>query len=139
EDALNELERASLLDRVSETRYSQHSLLRAYARALLNEAGEMDAAFDRYADDVIERITTKFNKLPPEAWEASVGQDIPHVLYVGDELHRRYTTPTPDERLEDRALSFSYNITQFLYLRREVRRIEWLEMGMAISRHRSDV
>src|SRR5690606_10388495 len=140
EEALNELERASLLDRASETRYSQHSLLRAYARALLNKAGEMDAAFDRYADDVIERITTKFDQLPPEAWEAAIGQDIPHVLYVGDELHRRYTTaPTPDERLEDRALSFSYNITRFLNLRREVRRIEWLEMGLAISRRRKDV
>ncbi|MBN1965546.1 MAG: TIR domain-containing protein, partial [Anaerolineae bacterium] len=61
-DALNDLERAGLLEALTpgpspsgrgETRYSQHGLLRAYACALLRREGELDDAqrrhFEHYA------------------------------------------------------------------------------------------
>jgi hypothetical protein len=52
-DQADRLRLLSLLD-VDASGYRQHPLLRAYARALLERENEADAAFDRYADHIIE-------------------------------------------------------------------------------------
>ena len=52
---LNVLVNLALAERDSAGRYSQHSLLRAYARALLREAGELESAAARHFDYYLTR------------------------------------------------------------------------------------
>jgi hypothetical protein len=68
--------------------YQQHRLLRAYARALARAHGDLDAAFDRYAEHIIQ-VAEAFETLPPEAW-GQLEADVPHVLAVGDTLYQQY-------------------------------------------------
>jgi hypothetical protein len=53
---LNVLVNLALAERDAAGRYSQHSLLRAYARALLREAGELQAAAARHAEHYLARM-----------------------------------------------------------------------------------
>ncbi|PJF34904.1 MAG: hypothetical protein CUN49_13270, partial [Candidatus Thermofonsia Clade 1 bacterium] len=54
EDGLNRLVRLGLVER-SRGRYSQHSLLRAYARALLRQAGQLETVAKRHFDHYLTR------------------------------------------------------------------------------------
>ena len=79
-----------MLDNVPRThdddtpRYTQHALLRAYARALLEQHGETAAAFNRYADHIIT-VAKQFWTLPLEQW-IQLEPDFPHIDWVGDAL-----------------------------------------------------
>ncbi len=57
--------------------YRQHPLLRAYARALLNDAGESSTTFDRYAG-FMTQLAGLFVNRPPEEWK-SVNDYLPHL------------------------------------------------------------
>jgi tetratricopeptide (TPR) repeat protein len=156
----NDLRLLSLLD-MDDSGYRQHGLLRAYARALLEKEDETAAAFNRYADHTIQ-IAAQFKTLPPEDW-AQLDPHLPHIHAVGDELVKRFNhavgepefgrglarqtqgkarlapTATDDDddpatALTHRTENFANNITRYLANRREVRRLEWLEMGLAASR-----
>jgi tetratricopeptide (TPR) repeat protein len=116
--------------------YTQHRLLRAYAHGLAREADELDAAFNRYADAVIE-IAAQFRALPPEEWGVLEG-DVPHVQAIGDRLVELYKVTPDDADLQARASNFATNITQYLAMRREVRRLQWLEMGLVASGRQED-
>lgn len=136
EDALNILIQKGLLIR-EESRFSQHNLLRAYTRALLTRAGELEAYFDRYADWVIE-LSEGFDEFPPEHWH-TFELESPHILYIGDMLQECYSANNhPAPELEDRAFRFILNARIYLARRREIRRIEWLDVGLAIVRQRTD-
>jgi tetratricopeptide (TPR) repeat protein len=52
---LNVLVNLALAERDAAGRYSQHSLLRAYARALLREAGELETAAERHFEHYLAR------------------------------------------------------------------------------------
>jgi tetratricopeptide (TPR) repeat protein len=112
--------------------YRTHPLLRAYAGALLNDATERDEVFARYAEHMIP-LAEQFHSLPPEEW-ARLTPLLPHVHAVGDELARCARTTEVATQVTERALRFASNITPYLAARREVRRIEWLEMGVTASR-----
>lgn len=116
--------------------HTQHRLLRAYARGLAREADELDSAFKRYADTVIE-TAEQFVTLPPENWGV-LEADLPHVQVVGDTLVEMYKAIPDDADLQARASNFAFQSYPYLNYRREVRRIEWLEMGLAASRAQSE-
>jgi len=116
--------------------YTQHRLLRAYARGLAREANELDADFNRYADVVIE-IAEKFDELPPEEWGA-LEADLPHVQVVGDTLVQMHKTVPDDTDLQTRVSNFTINITQYLANRREVHKVDWLKIGQDINRIRGN-
>ncbi|MBI5670236.1 MAG: TIR domain-containing protein, partial [Chloroflexi bacterium] len=117
-------------------RYGQHRLLRAYAWALLERAGESDAVFTRCAEHFIT-LAEGFNTLPPEAWGA-LEQDALNLQAVGDELVRQWRAGNPTPELADRCGRFASNITRYLANRREVRRLDWLEIGLEASRRAAD-
>jgi tetratricopeptide (TPR) repeat protein len=112
--------------------YNQHRLLRAYARGLAREQGELDGVFGRYADKVIA-VAEQFNSLPPENWSVLEG-DLPHVTVVGDELVERWKAVPEDSKLQKQALGFGLNTHHYLSLRREVQRLGWLEMALESSK-----
>jgi tetratricopeptide (TPR) repeat protein len=121
---------ADLVQTATEGRYQQHRLLHAYARALLHREGEYEAAFGRYADWVIA-FSQQFDELPPEQWSV-LELDLPHVHEVGDGLVER---TAGDASTWQRSLDFAYSITRYLAHRRQVRRLDWLEMGLNAARH----
>lgn len=122
---LEELLDADLVQSATEGRYQQHRLLHAYARALLHREGEYDDAFGRYVDWVIA-FSQQFKTLPPEKW-GGLEPDLPHVHEVGDALVKLCGS---DETYLERGLDFATNVSWYLFRRRQVRRLEWLELGL---------
>jgi tetratricopeptide (TPR) repeat protein len=132
---------ASLLDWEQESgRYSQHPVLRTYARALLNAAGEMLTIFRRYADWVIE-ASEAFRQLPLEQW-SQLDPLIPHVTEVGDALVDHFA-----EMLPERLAAFGWNVQPFVNKRlmmietprgREARGLRWLEAALVVFRQNGD-
>ncbi|HUN05140.1 MAG TPA: tetratricopeptide repeat protein [Aggregatilineales bacterium] len=120
---------ASLLSDAGNERYDHHALLRAHARARMRKEGEADGAFDRYADYVIV-FSEQFSTLPPEEW-GILEPDLSHVNEVGDELVN--LTSKDDGELQ-RGLAFAMNARHYLVRRRQLRRLEWLEMGLKAVR-----
>jgi tetratricopeptide (TPR) repeat protein len=140
--ALNELVRAGLLQRAADSRYSQHGLLRAYARALLDTVAETEDTFGRYADFVIEQ-SEQFDKLPLEQW-GQLDPLLPHVQEVGDELVRQWQAvdaANADEIMLKRCGEFAVKVRNYVLERpqmihiegkSELRGLRWLEMGLAV-------
>jgi len=132
--------------------HSQHSVLRAYARALLKQnEGEYRAATAAYQDGVI-RLAEPFKTLPPEDW-ITQGLEAyrPHLLEVGASLIRETGLSYPADgqgepaftaevapEVAERALAFARNTYTYLFQRREVREAGWLWLGLAAARHLSD-
>ncbi|MBX3082405.1 MAG: tetratricopeptide repeat protein [Anaerolineae bacterium] len=137
---LNALRLASLLesDPSSKGWYRQHRLLRAYALALLKNADEAEPVFAHYADHT-NGIAANFNDLPPDQW-GKLTSYLPHIRSVGSTLVTKTQTITPDtdEALLRQAQRFAYNMTWYLYHRREDRHIEWSEMGLRVSKALKD-
>jgi tetratricopeptide (TPR) repeat protein len=127
--ALKELVRKGLINAEVDNRYSQHGLLRTYAAALLQEASETETTFRRYAE-TMTKIAEKFDELPPEEW-TQLDNDIPHIQHVGDTLAALYES---NDNLNELALQFAYNTTNYVSRRPEIHRLNWLEMGLAVSR-----
>ncbi|HEX2913540.1 MAG TPA: tetratricopeptide repeat protein [Chloroflexia bacterium] len=117
--------------------YRQHPLLQSYARALLKaDRQEYEEISTRY-EDFIVTITEDFQDLPPEEW-GQLTPYLPHIEALGASLVERSGPGQADESLLRRALLFAGNTSRYLSRRREVRRDEWLEMGLTISRHLQD-
>ena len=145
---LNELTARSLLIPAQDSdRWTLHALIHAAARVLLRQAGEVDTAFDRYADHVIS-IAEQFRELPLEEWH-TLTPDLPHIHVVGDALveHWQAAQDAPDEALTARALQFAVNVKNYVFNRpqmvdtpqgRERLGLRWLEMGLDISRQADD-
>lgn len=129
EDAIGVLVGASLLTPDSDDRYTQHPLLRAYARALLDTAGETDTVFLRYAAYFTEQAE-QFDTLQPEHWRDTIERDVLHVLAVGDELVERQEK----SEFQTLGLEFATNTHRFVSARMEYQRRAWLEMGLVLSR-----
>jgi len=115
-------------------RYTQHALLRAYARALLEQHDETAAAFNRYADHIIT-VAEQFITLPLEQW-TQLEPDFPHIDWVGDQLAQQ---SPPTERMG----AFAVNVTGYIHRRplaiqragvTTLRGLNWLEGGLAFNR-----
>ncbi len=112
--------------------YRQHPLLQSYAMGLLKVDPTQTAVRYRYENHVIE-FTAKFNQLPPEEW-GQLTPYLPHVHTVGLGLTAQVAEGTPSDELARRALQFAINTRRYLDKRREVRQLDWLEMGLTLSR-----
>jgi tetratricopeptide (TPR) repeat protein len=122
--------------------YRQHPLLRAYARALLSEADETEAAIARYADHVIDQAN-QFRTLNLEEW-GQLDPLLPHVEVVGDELATALPdTPDPAAPLTRRVCDFASRVYHYVYLRPQavttpdgpsLRGLNWLLAGLSAAR-----
>jgi tetratricopeptide (TPR) repeat protein len=122
--------------------YQQHPLLRAYARALLNQRQqESSQAAERYSEYIVD-VTSQFNTLPLGDWNR-LEPYVPHFEEIGSSLivstQRELNNQKTDGKILQRALSFALNTSQLLSNRREIRHVDWLEMGLSISRNRMDL
>jgi len=131
-DALLELTRYALLTQ-ADGRHDQHALLRAHARARMTET-ERAEAFDRYATYYTAQAA-QFDQLPPEDWGV-LDADLPDIHHLGDTLVKLCAS---DETYLEQGLGFSSNITRYLFNRRQVRRLDWLEMGLQAARQLAGV
>ena len=105
----------------------------ALARAVVGkrlDAAEYEALFERYADVYIER-SEQFLSLLPQEW-GKAAADIEDITALGDALVKRTATGTTGDL--QRAYGFAYRIVSYLARRREVRRTEWIEMGLNAAR-----
>jgi tetratricopeptide (TPR) repeat protein len=115
-------------------RYTQHALLRAYARALLEQHGETAAAFNRYADHIITVARTVRSPCP---------------LNSGHSLNPTSPTSTgwginlPSNPPTERMGAFAVNVTGYIHRRplaiqragvTTLRGLNWLEGGLAFDR-----
>jgi hypothetical protein len=82
EDVLTNLKRRALVVASDNQRYAQHSLLRDYARALLEEEGETAAAFNRVCRPHHHVRRTTSTPCPSEQW-TQLEPDFPHIDWVG--------------------------------------------------------
>ena len=125
------LERDDDLSTGETTWYSQHPLLRAYARALLKQYDELSTAQDAYTDAIIS-ISQKFVewKDQPEKWGVLTPY-FSHINAVGDDLVKRYGAG--DESQAGRVVGFAGNIYPYLFRRREhavARGETWFRAGI---------
>ena len=141
EEALEPLYLLGLLDEVGQGEgygegwYQMHPLLQAYARALLSQdTAEYSAVLVRYQEQVID-LAEQFKELPPEEWD-QLNPYLPHILAVGDRLveQTQAIKTVKDKKLLRQALAFALNTITYLYVRQDMQRDKWLEMGLAISR-----
>lgn len=88
QDALNRFVDSALLYRSDDNQWIQHSILRAYALALLK--AEEDEVFCRY----VKFITTisNFLELSQHRWDAVLGQYYLHIDYMGNKLLSSYVS-----------------------------------------------
>jgi len=119
--------------------YRQHPLLRSYALGLLTQAGEAEDTFACYADQLIS-IARKFTELPPEQW-GELTSYLVHIQSVGAGLVARTQAGTSsiESTLLKRAQLFAIYTRPCLSNHREVRQIDWTEMGLTVSRQLEDV
>jgi tetratricopeptide (TPR) repeat protein len=137
-DELADTLRLLSLIQVDGTGYRQHPLLRSYALALLRKANEIETTFAHYADQIIANAS-KFDVLPLEQW-GELTPYLPHIHNVGDELVARTANPaTLSDVMLKRAQVFAVNTSRYLANRREVRQVDWIEMGLRVSRQLRDV
>ncbi|MCA9885753.1 MAG: TIR domain-containing protein, partial [Anaerolineae bacterium] len=139
DDALTQLVRRGLLRREAGQQYSQHGLLRAYAAALLDDAGDSEAILRLYAQNMTN-VAQQFDKLPVEEW-VKLDTVIAHIHRVGDELAQRVLADDTYADWLDLASQFSWVTLRYLQLRpaalfvtednqRLPKRLEWLQMGL---------
>ncbi len=129
EDALNRLVNSALLDRDKDNeRWEQHSILRAYAEALLSD-DEEHAAFERY----VRHITSiaQFDDLPMEDWDTTIGPDYPHIDYLGDTLTEHCKQDR--SKYQDITADFIWAVGDYVGGRpvlkdRELHGLTWLEL-----------
>jgi len=133
EDQAVELVKIGLLGRFG-LRFGHHSLLTAYARALLLRADEKEALFPKYADWYIGRAKEIFVDLydKPELWGDGEGElnfhDVVNITSLGRDLV--YLTQDGTTGDLERALVFAVMTPRYVQLRMEARAWDWLEMGL---------
>jgi tetratricopeptide (TPR) repeat protein len=154
EDAHNKLRLHAFISRDDKaienygtTFYQQHPLLRAYARALLDDTAYQDT-FAHYTDH-ITAIARGFDTLPLEAW-TSLEPYLPHVDAVGDTLAELWAnTSQRTDELTERMGIFSWQIHNYLVYRRNVlyisdnsegepKRLNWLKMGLDANQYQKN-
>jgi tetratricopeptide (TPR) repeat protein len=122
--------------------YKLHPVLKSYAgMSLLTnffESGpeEYNATLRGYMEHVIA-IAEQFDKLSPEKW-GQLQPYLPHIYDVGYRLYRLITRGGERGETMKLALRFAFNISRYLLLHREVRAIEWLEMGLTAACYCND-
>jgi tetratricopeptide (TPR) repeat protein len=137
EDTIRSLQHCAMIALAEEKGfYQQHPLLHAYARALLKREGELNQIFNYYADNIIV-VSEQFKTLPLKDW-GELEQKIPHVHEVGDWLVKQTATSDVSEKLLRRAQNFAINTSYYISNRREVHRVDWLNMGLTASRQLED-
>ncbi len=110
------------------------------------ETVERDAANITAVGDALLAQFRPYMTIPPRPMESGPGGEVaPTTANTADAVGTGYipslpTPPNQGEALEaaDRPLRFALNITRYLANRREVRRLEWLEMGLAAARLTGD-
>ena len=125
--------------------YKQHSLLRAYAKALMID-DEATHAFYRYVDcitDIADQL--KPNRLPLEQWK-TLDPYLPHIHHIGDSLSAMYTEDTPaTDPLTEPMYRWALATSDYLLYRpgalfvgesRDLdnTRVQWLDKGLQASR-----
>ncbi len=130
-----------LLDEV-DGRYSQHALIRAYARQALRDNNEFEAVFGRYVD-MMTGLAKGFDALPMEEW-TRLDPYLSHIDYIGDELAALWADE--DKRTSDLtelAGEFAYRVTKYVFRRPlaivhqdtvTLRGMNWLEIGLEVYR-----
>ncbi len=147
DDRLTDLVDVGLLQRDGE-RYTQHDLLRAYARALLLSEDQVEITFDRYADYIIAEAE-HFQSLPLEIW-GRLDPLLSHVQEVGDRLVQLWETSTEPQSniLSKRSGQFTWNTMPYVKYRpqmivfqgrSEMRGLRWLEMGLSIYQNEENL
>jgi len=127
EDGLQALLNSALLDRDEDTgEWKQHSLLRAYAAALLSEDDEHEI-FTRYVTHITD--TCEFNYLKMQDWDTNYEHLYPHIDYLGDTLTDRY--PRDHDRYRELMGEFmvmihSYLVNRPLLREGAYRGLDWL-------------
>lgn len=137
ENTLNLFSRYSLLTEESlEGKYTQHGLLRTYARALALKSEGFQTYLDRYTDYVTDILGDSKKELWGE-WQR-IELEIPHIHFVGNLLHQRYIDKPQDQTAQNRALHFCVNTSLYLSEATDTRSIAWLDMGLKISQGQHD-
>ncbi len=89
-DALDDFAAEGLItaDETRDDWYTQHRLLRAYARAQLRENGELDAVEANHRKYLIDLAYDTFNRKPPETWW-DLTDDLEQIHSLGNDLATR--------------------------------------------------
>lgn len=132
--AANALEAVGLLEYIGDDRYSQHTLIRAYALQLLKEAGEWEIAFGNYANYYIQ-VAEQFSTLPPEAWK-HLDDDLVHIHHTGSILVREIESNSDFISL---ASKFAFSVSNYVVKRPESEGTPYLMMGYKISLMTNDI
>jgi tetratricopeptide (TPR) repeat protein len=98
---------------------------------------EYEEALRDYQNYVVEELAEQFNTLPPEQWE-QLEPHLPVIEDVGNGLVECIAMEEPDKESLELALYFAANICRYLEMRREMRQVDWLEMGLKAARSRAD-
>jgi|GEM_PF-1053957 len=133
EDTLNRLVNSGLLDRDETGRWEQHTILRAYAEALLSDEEEL-GAFARYVAFAVA-AASQLNQIGMEQWDTQIGPDYPHVDYVGDTLIER----CPQDKVVYQHITgeFIWAVQKYVNNRPVLRDgkwrgLDWFELGVSI-------
>jgi tetratricopeptide (TPR) repeat protein len=138
-----------------------HALLIA-SKEVGDSGKEAEIVTNRYHKYVTEVITQKFWDFQPELWSREINPYLPHVHTVGNQMVAIFPTvlktftssggSSSSEAVENSAKKteaiistieeqrlrlmelFAINTSRYLGQRREVRQIDWLEMGLASSK-----
>gem|GEM_PF-2908702 len=68
---------------------SRHTLIRHYALAEVRRVNEARSIEDRYIAYVLGVILPRLQAISPDRWDLELGDDLPHVYFVGDLLVAR--------------------------------------------------
>lgn len=162
--SLRDLESTAMIEPKEDGGFGQHTILRAYAAALLRREGAYTATFNRYADYVIKE-SAQFETLSREKWD-SLKPLFPHIHEVGDTLKsligtnkiaaeslspitklKSYIVRLLTRRQRQRASDFVHNIKNYVSDRpqaievngqKRLRGMDWLEMGLKIAHETGD-
>jgi tetratricopeptide (TPR) repeat protein len=83
-----------------EDQYLQHRLLRGYARALLNDAKELDDSTDRHRKYLIDLANSVFHNKKPETWK-QLDDDLEQIHALGNELTTLLSGTTDEAKQDD--------------------------------------
>jgi tetratricopeptide (TPR) repeat protein len=119
--------------------FTRHALVRLYALAAARRAGEDRTVDDRYVAYVLDSVLTRLNATAPDKWDAELGDELPHIHFVGDRLAGRLVGDRADTAAGERMRRFAAGIERYLEHHREVSGVGWLEAAAAACAAAGDV